>query len=89
MKRISLKEINKHVGNYARESQSLWRSSKCRIVKVNEAMSLTSVYERIAQAQLEADQKELESCQGHCSHLVDVVIDLEAKLKEHKEKYLK
>ena len=40
----------------------------------------------IAQAQLEADQKEYLKLEDHTSHLVDDVIRLEAKLKEAQEK---
>lgn len=57
LKRISDEEINKHMDNYTNESRSLWESGKARIVKIDEAMSLDSVYQRIAQAQLEADQE--------------------------------
>lgn len=57
---ISDKEIDEQKESYTSESQSLWRSGKRRITKINEAMNLDSVYKRIAQAQRDHDQRTLE-----------------------------
>jgi len=54
---LSNEAIQKCKDDYTRESRSLWERGGRRTLKVDEAMNLVSVYERLAQAQRDSDIK--------------------------------